>query len=158
MLSDINNDTIHTLEQIADSFKSMYDNYPMYEWAWAANILQQILGKKNDEISPEDIIELTTKWKEAVVDLDHRLYADAKKEFIATAQIGFGLDGDKKTKHQDFTAVRGTFEPDSFVSEIEKHISSKTELAHELINRMEKLCKKNLKLEKGEKIEKESII
>ena len=97
--------------------------------------------KKIDEILPEDIINLTTKWIDAVVDLDHQLYADAKKEFIATAQIGFGLDGNEQTKHMDFTAVRGTFEQDSFVSEIEKHISSKTELANELINRMEKLCK-----------------
>ena len=72
--------------------------------------------------------------------LDHRLYADAKKEFIATAQIGFGLDGDEQTKNLDFAAVRGTFEKDSFVSEIEKHISAKTELGNELINRMEKLC------------------
>jgi len=141
MLSDINNDTIHTLEQVANALKLMYDNYPVYEWAWAANFLQQILGKKIDEIMPEDIIELTIKWKEAVVNLDHQLYADAEKEFIATAQIGFGLDGDEQVKHQDFSAVRGTFELDSFVSEIEKHISSKTELADELINRMDKLCK-----------------
>ena len=141
ILSDIKNDTVHTLEQVAGAFKLMHDNYPMYEWAWTTDILQQILNKKIDEILPEDIIELTTKWKEAVVELDHRLYEDAKKEFIATAQIGFGIDGDENTKHHDFTAVRGSFEQDSFVSEIEKHISSKTELASELINRMEKLHK-----------------
>jgi carbonic anhydrase/acetyltransferase-like protein (isoleucine patch superfamily) len=140
VLSNIKNGTIHTLEQVTDSFKLIYNNYPLYEWAWAVNILQQILGKNIDEIIPEDIIDLTTKWKEAVVDLDHQFYADAKKEFITTAQIGFGLDGDEQIKHQDFTAVRGTFEQDSFVLEIEKHISAKTELADELINRMKKLC------------------
>ncbi len=141
MLCDIENGTIQTLEQVAGVFKSIYDNYPLYEWAWAADVLQRSLGKKIDEIAPEDVIELTLKWKTAVVDLDHQLYADAKKEFIATAQIGFGLDGDEQTKHSDFAVVRGTFEKDSFVSEIEKHISSKIELANELINRMEKLCK-----------------
>jgi len=139
MLSDIENGVIHTLEQVHQTFKSMHDNYPLYEWAWVVDILEQILGKKIDQIVPEDIIDLTTKWKEAVLDLDHLLYADAKKEFIATAQIGFGLDGDEQTKHLDFDAVRGTFEQDSFVSEIEKHIFSKTELANELIHRMEKL-------------------
>lgn len=141
ILSDIKSDTIQTLEQVADTFKLTHDNYPMYEWAWAVDILQQILGKKIDEILPEDIIELTIKWKEAVVDLDHRLYTDAKKEFIATAQIGFGVDGDENTKHQDFAAVRGTFENNSFVSEIEKHISIKTELANNLIDLMQKLIK-----------------
>jgi hypothetical protein len=68
------------------------------------------------------------------------LYADAKKEFAATAQIGYGLDGDEQTKHSDFRAVRGTFEENSFVSEIEKHIATKIALAEELIGRMERLC------------------
>ncbi len=86
-----------------------------------------------------DIIELTTRWKKAVVELDNILYDDAKKEFAATAQIGYGLDGDEKTKHSDFAAVRGTFEEDSFVSEIEQHITSKTALGDELISRMENL-------------------
>ena len=139
MLCDIETGTIRTLEQVAGAFKSMYDNYPMYEWAWVANVLQQILGKKIEEIVPEDIIELTSRWKTSVVDLDHQLYADAQKEFIAIAQIGFGLDGDETTKNSDFAEVRGTFEKDSFVAEIEKHISSKSELAETLIKRMEKL-------------------
>ncbi len=140
MLSDIENGAISTLEQVEDSFKSMHESYSEYEWAWVANMLQQCLGKTIDEITPEDIIDLTTKWKEAVVELDHLLYADAKKEFAATAQTGFGLDGDEQIKHSDFAAVRGLFEKDRFVFEIEKHIAAKTELSNELISRMKKLC------------------
>jgi len=139
MLSDIENGTISTLEQVTDAFQSMYDNYPAYEWAWSSNVLQQRLGKTIDEITAEDIIEMATRWKTAVVELDHMLYADAKKEFAATAQIGFGIDGDVETKHSDFAAVRGAFEENSFVLEIEKHIASKTALGDELISRVEKL-------------------
>ncbi len=139
MLSDIENGSIGTLEQVTETFQSMHDNYPKYEWAWAAGVLQQRLGKSIDKITADDIIELTTKWKQAVVELDHRLYADAKKEFTNTAQIGYGIDGDEQTKHSDFAQVRGVFEKDSFVSEIEKHIAEKTKLCDELISRMEKL-------------------
>jgi len=139
MLSDIENGAISTLEQVEDSFKSIHESYSEYEWAWAVNMLQQCLGKTIDEITPEDIIDLTTKWKEAVVELDHLLYADAKKEFAATAQTGFGLDGDEQTKHSDFAAVRGLFEKDSFVSEIEEHIANKIQVANELIGRMNRL-------------------
>jgi hypothetical protein len=139
MLSSIENGSISTLEQVAEAFQSMHDNYPAYEWAWAAGVLQQRLGKTIDKIAPDDIIELTTKWKEAVVELDHRLYADAKKEFADIAQIGYGVDGDEQTKHGDFAQVRGIFEKDSFVSEIEKHIAKKIKLGDELISRMEKL-------------------
>ena len=69
------------------------------------------------------------------------LYADAKKEFASTSQIGYGLDGGKETIQADFEQVRGTFEKNSFVSEIEEHITQKTALGDELINRMEKLAK-----------------
>jgi hypothetical protein len=110
----------------------------VYEWSWAANVLQQRLSKMIDKITADDIIELTTRWKKAVVELDDALSADAKKEFAATVQIGYGLDGDEKTRHSDFAAVRGIFEEDSFVSEIEHHITSKTALGDELISRVEK--------------------
>jgi len=139
ILSDIENDTIGTLEQVDERFRLIYENYPQYEWAWAVDVLQKNLAKTIDEITPDDIIALTKKWKDAVLELDHLLYADARKEFAATAQIGFGIDGDEQIKHSDFAGVRGTFEEVSFVSEIKKHMAAKTELGNELISRMENL-------------------
>jgi len=139
MLDDIENGTSSTLEQITEAFRSIYEKYPQYEWAWVANILQQLLGKSLDMITSDDVIELTKKWKTAVVELDRLLYADAKKEFAATAQTGYGIDGDRETKQADFEAVRGTFEANSFVCEIEKHIAGKTALGDKLIGRIEKL-------------------
>jgi hypothetical protein len=139
LLNDIENGAIGELEQVAEAFRSIHNNYPAYEWAWAVNVLQQRLDKTVEQVTAQDIIELTTKWKEAVVELDRMLYADTRKEFAATAQIGYGIDGDKETKQSDFAGVRGTFEENSFVSEIEKHIAAKSKLAGELIGRMEKL-------------------
>ena len=137
LLADIENGTVNILEQVRERFRSMHENYPAYEWAWAADVLQRHLNKTIEEITAGDIIELATRWKEAVVELDNQLYADAKKEFAATAQTGFGLDGDRETKRLDFAAVRGPFEKDSFVSEIERHIIDKTKLGDELISRIE---------------------
>jgi len=139
MLDDIEKGTIGTLQQLTEGFQSMHNNYPVYEWAWAVNILLQQLNKTIDKITADDIIELTTNWKTAVVELDHQLYNDAKKEFASTVQIGYGLDGGKEIRRGDFEAVRGTFEKDSFVREIEKHIVNKTALGDELIKRMENL-------------------
>jgi len=139
MLTDIESGAISTLEQVTQRFRSMHDGYPRFEWAWAASVLEKELGKPVERVVPEDVIEMTTKWKEAVVELDRQLYADAHKEFTATAQIGYGIDGDEETKRGDFAAVRGTFDKDSFVSEIEQHIADKTTLADELISRMEKM-------------------
>jgi hypothetical protein len=67
------------------------------------------------------------------------LYADAGKEFTATAQTGYGLDGEPEMKQTDFEQVRGTFEGNSFVQEIEEHILRKTAMGDDLIGRMEGL-------------------
>jgi len=139
LLSDIESGAIGQLSDVTGAFRSMHSRYEAYEWAWAANVLTQNLSKVIDKITADDIIELTTRWKKAVAELDHALLSDAKKEFASTAQIGYGLDGDEKSKQADFAAVRGTFEEDSFVSEIEEHITSKTALGDELISRMENL-------------------
>jgi len=139
LLSDIENGSVSSLEQVTDVFRSMHEYYPEYEWAWVANVLQENQGKAMGEMTADDIIELTKKWKQAVVELDNMLYADARKEFTATAQTGYGLDGSQETKQADFEQVRGTFEENSFVLEIEKHIVRKTALGDELVGRMEEL-------------------
>jgi NDP-sugar pyrophosphorylase family protein len=139
MLSDIEAGKVDTLAQAAEVFGSIHNRYTEYEWAWAANVLQQQLCKNIGELTAQDIIDMTTKWKTAVVELDRMLYADAQKEFDGTSQIGFGIDGAEETRSADFEQVRGTFEGNSFVSEIEDHINRKTALGDELISRMGKL-------------------
>jgi hypothetical protein len=139
MLCEIENGTISNLDQLAEDFRLMHENYPEYEWTWAVDILQRRLGKTIDDITADDIIGLTVRWKTAVIELDRMLHADAGKEFTAVAQIGYGLDGEHEAKRADFENVRGTYKDNAFVLEIEQHIISKTELGNELIGRMKGL-------------------
>ena len=139
LLNDIESGGVTTLEQVAEAFRSMHDNYPAYEWAWATSVLQQRICKSIDRITAKDTIDLVARWKSAVVELDQMLYADAKKEFAAPAQIGFGVDGDEASRKADFEQVRGTFDKNSFVHEIEEHIACKTALGDELIASLQKI-------------------
>ena len=139
MLSDIEDGSISTLEQVTEAFQSMHNKYQVYEWAWAEDVLQRRLGKTTAQLTANDVIDLVTKWKTAVTKLDHMLLSDAQKEFAAIAQIGYGPDGEEQIKRSDFEAVRGTFEENSFVSEIKEHIVNKTALGDKLISQMEKL-------------------
>ncbi len=139
ILDDIESGTLSTLDQITAAFTQAHESYTQYEWAWAANVLQQRLGKTIDAMSPADIIDMTNKWKSAVIELDNVLQADTKKEFTATAQTGFGIDGNIADRAADFAGVRGTFETNSVVKEIRQHIETKTQLADELIRRVQKI-------------------
>lgn len=139
LLDDIENARVTTLEEVTAAFRAMHENYATYEWSWAVWILQQRLGKCIEKMTAGDIVGMVNKWKDAVIKLDRLLREDAEKEFAPTAQIGFGLDGDEKTRREDFAAVRGTFEENSFVKEIEKHIIFKQSLGDELVNRIKNL-------------------
>ncbi|MHC4124107.1 MAG: DUF4954 family protein [Planctomycetota bacterium] len=139
LLKDIEDGTVNTLAKIQKAFESLNENYYRYEWTWAIDVLQERLGKKINQITARDVIEVVNIWKEAVIKLDNMLYEDTKKEFSPLAQTGYGIDGDSKTKQADFEAVRDKLEDNPFAQEIKKHIETKTELGNELVKRMEKV-------------------
>ncbi|MHC4740600.1 MAG: DUF4954 family protein [Planctomycetota bacterium] len=139
LLGNIEHGTVNTLKGLAEAFRAIHEDYASYEWSWAAALLQQRLGRSIDRMGPQDIIGLIRRWKSAVAELDRMLCADAEKEFAPPAQIGFGVDGDEASRKADFQAVRGTFEQNSFVREIEDHIMEKTALGDELIARLERI-------------------
>jgi carbonic anhydrase/acetyltransferase-like protein (isoleucine patch superfamily) len=139
LLGDIESGAVGSLGDLEARFAALQENYPRYEWAWAADVLQRELNKTIEQMTATDIVALTHRWKKAVLDLDQQLYEDTRKEFAVEAQTGFGLDGDDEIRSSDFAAVRGTFEADSFVAEIRKHMAAKTELGNELLSRVEPL-------------------
>ena len=106
------------------------------EWTWAIDKIQKRLNKTIDEITVEDIIKLVEDWKTAVISLDKTLYEDAKKEFTLTVQTGFGVDGGDLRRQKDFENVRGAFDKNPFVVEVQKHIEAKEALGNELIERI----------------------
>ena len=142
LMDDIEKGEIDSLTDIRAVFESLHNNYYTYEWTWAIDVIQNETGKNLADITTEDIIQLTDKWKKSVTDLDEMLYDDARKEFTLSKQTGFGVDGDKKTRLLDFAQVRGDFEKNQQVSAIKDHIKKKTFLGNELIERM-KMVKGN---------------
>ncbi len=139
LLDDIENSSLVSLQEIHDRLKTIHVNYQKYGWTWAADKIRERIGKPVEKITAKDIIRLTRQWKNAVVKLDKMLIEDAKKEFSISAQIGFGLDGNKKEMEKDFEAVRGKFEENSFVKEIEHHITKKSMLGDSIIEKMKSL-------------------
>ena len=125
-----------SIQKLNDYFAEIHQKYYTYEWTWAVQKLEEELGKPSDEFTIEDIIGIVKEWKEAVVSLDKMLYEDAKKEFTLTTRTGFGADGDEEQKKKDFENVRGVFEQNPFVVEVQRHIKVKKALGDELIERI----------------------
>jgi hypothetical protein len=142
LLSSIEKKEPKSADAINKSFETIHKNYYELEWAWIYDRLPQETGKPNDKLTSSDIIKLVERWKKSVVDLDHMLYEDARKEFALSSMTGFGIDGDDEVKRLDFEQVRGDFEKNSVVLAILDHIKIKSDLGDELIGRLNRTRKK----------------
>lgn len=136
LLTRIETKEITSIEQIAEIFHHLHNDYYQLEWTWAWEIIQKWYNITLETVTVDNVIHIVNTWKEAVVTLDKLLYEDAKKEFSMTAQTGFGADGNKKQRVIDFEQVRGVAESNPFVEAVKEHIDNKTALGDELIGRL----------------------
>jgi NDP-sugar pyrophosphorylase family protein len=136
LLVDIEKNKVNHFSQIQNFYKKTHEKYYEYAWTWIVKIMEIRYNLKISEITIEEIIDFVKKWEKAVINLDKMLYSDAKKEFTLISQTSFGNDGDDEIKILDFEQVRGTFENNETVLDIQKHIEKKTILGRELISRI----------------------
>lgn len=139
LLDDIDQESLKTLRDVEKVLQNIHENYAQYAWNWCIDQWQKRIGKNIDQITAQDILELTDEWKECVLKLDKILFKDARKEFLPIAQIGYGIDGDHHISQQDFTQVRGEFEANNFVTEVRKHMERKTKLARKITGKIKAL-------------------
>ena len=139
LIEDIENQETTSLGFIDLFFHTMHYLYYEMEWTWAYKKIEEYYGIKLDSITADEIIQLVEIWKSSVIELDELLYKDAQKEFSLTSMTGFGVDGSRKEKQEDFETVRGAFEQNPFVTAVKEHIVTKQALGDELIERIEKL-------------------
>ena len=136
LLDRIESGEVDSIEEINRTFSSIHAGYYSYEWTWAYGYYKDFFGIDPANITAADVISIVEQWKEAVIGLDKILYEDARKEFDLASMTGFGADGNKEDKEQDFEHVRGDFESNSFVQAVTEHIRVKEELGNELISRL----------------------
>lgn len=136
LLDDIEQGKVCKLKEINAEFERMHQNYYTYEWTWAYQKIEEFFGVDLAQITAQQVIDIVERWKTAVVGLDREVYEDAKKEFSLSAMTGFGADGTKIEKEQDFEQVRGAFDTNQFVNMVLDHIEKKTALGNELIERL----------------------
>ena len=136
LLEDIESGAVASLEAINARFHDMHAHYYSWEWTWAWERIQEYFGLSPKTITKADAIDIVRQWKEAVIGLDRQVYEDARKEFSLSSMTGFGADGTREVKEQDFEHVRGDFESNPFVQTVLQHIAAKTALGDEFIQRL----------------------
>jgi hypothetical protein len=109
---------VKTVYDLANELQDIHNNYNKYVWPWCKKLIAEYFGIEIMNIKPVELIIILDKWKESVVKQTESILLDAKKEYDDKRRIGYGIDGDEKIRDEDFNAVRGLFEDNSFILEI----------------------------------------
>ena len=142
LCDDIEKGIVSDIRELGGRFKDIHSDYYDYEWTWACDAIKEYYGIDVCEMTIEQAISIVKGWKNAVIALDKKVYDDARKEFDLSAMTGFGVDGDKARRDDDFAAVRGgTFEENPFVQEVSSHMERKAALGQSVISKLESIAK-----------------
>lgn len=137
LCADIVGGKIADVRDMCSAFAAIHKNYYEYEWTWAYDVFKTFFGVDLATITRKQAAGIVKEWKNAVVGLDKLIYDDARKEFALTSMTGFGADGDKSRRDEDFAAVRGgNFDQNPFVQEVLDHIARKTALGEAILKKL----------------------
>jgi len=118
----LENGTISSVAALQAELERIHLAYAEDEWAWAHRAYGQVFGVDVNALTEEGIktagaalLKVKSKFLKLVA-------ADADKEFAEMSQIGFGQDGDAEAVAQDFRAVRGAYEDNQFVKDMQQSV------------------------------------
>ncbi len=112
-------DRVDKLHQALLNARHAYDEDV---WLWSRTQARNSLGVDLDEITAEQALEFAARYSDQQQKLLRLVLIDAEREYDEASRIGFGMDGDAAARDQDFAAVRGKFEDNSFVQQLHADI------------------------------------
>ncbi len=130
---------IKDLDELSAELKRIHENYDEAEWSWCLNLLETRLGVKLEDFTSQHLSGIVTDWKQNTIKLNNLIKEDALKEYNASAMIGYGIDGGETEREKDFIAVRGTYEDNRFVKQIEEDSKNVEEKAEALLGLLDAL-------------------
>ena len=112
------------IESFAAELDRIASAYGDDEWAWVRRTHEQVSGCNLDDASADDVIVMADRLLELKDGVAKLVLADARKEFTDQARIGYGQDGSSGDVDVDFASVRGSFEDNPFVKQVQEELAA----------------------------------
>ncbi len=140
---EIESGVISTIEQFHKRIVQIKVDYHKDEWVWVKNKYLEYFGLELDKMKNEKLLEAIDQYLNVKCKFLNLVIADAQKEFAELSQTGFGQDGLAEDEKKDFTSIRGSYEENPFVREINQSINNLNQrveaLKQRFTNQQEKL-------------------
>jgi hypothetical protein len=128
---------INTIDQLQESLTKVRTAYDEDVWLWVQRQAKDSLGLDLAEMRAEQAKDCVSRYCEQQQKFLRLVLLDAEREYDEASRVGFGLDGDPASADADFTAVRGKFEENSFVKQLNEEIKSLPQRCATISERLE---------------------
>ena len=134
VILEIKRGSIKKLQQVHDYFYLLFKQYPVFKTEYFRNLLKERRNIDLSSIAADQIIQLISEWKTALLKLNNMILKDAEKEYDSISHIGYGISKDKAVINEDFENVHGKFDKNRFVSGLKAEMDMINKKAEELIS------------------------
>ena len=115
---------LNSLNRALDAIQAAYKDD---EWAWVCEAYVRVFGKSLDDATSDDLAQMADTLNETRSRFLKAVLIDAGKEFSDVVRTGFGQDGAAEDVVTDFVAVRGEYDSNKFVVQLQKEIADLSE-------------------------------
>ena len=115
------------LDGMNGALDALVESYGADEWAWVCEAYSQVFGKRLEEMTIEDSVAMADELLKTRQKFLKLVLNDASKEFDNVVRTGFGQDGTEDDIAADFEAVRGNYDTNKFVRQMEEEMAALSE-------------------------------
>jgi hypothetical protein len=127
------------LPAINSALDSILSAYDRDQWVWVKWAFQKVFDIDLDVAERDQLAKTADRWLETRTRFLKQILTDATKEFGSMARTGFAHLAAPEEADADFTAVRGDYESNKFVKQMQDEIDSLAPRVDRLKRAMDKL-------------------
>lgn len=127
---------IKTVADFAARTMEIQKAYQKDEWVWIKQAYWRIFNVDLNRATKAYITEVADNLLKVKSRFLNLVLADSQKEFGQMSRCGFGVDGDVSAGEKDFHQVRGSYETNKFVKQMNEEIKLLTERVNKLQQRI----------------------
>ncbi len=139
LVEAVENGSLADLAALNAQLDQIQAAYAEDEWVWVKWAYQQLTEVELDTAGVREILEVADTLLSSRKEFLEAVLADAVKEFDRHSAIGFGTDGPPEALDRDFQAVRGDYDTNKFVVQMQSEI---TQLARRVDEFKQRLANK----------------
>jgi carbonic anhydrase/acetyltransferase-like protein (isoleucine patch superfamily) len=134
LLKQVREDDVQSIDELHVLLNNLYEKYTEQNWRWCCALIEKRFNLNVADLTRDHLTQIIKDWEASSVKFNSMILKDASKEFDQISRIGYGIDGDDEVVKADFEAVRGSYESNSFVVDLQKETEEVGKTASQIVD------------------------